>query len=134
MGCYGIGISRLAQAAVEQHHDEVGICWPLSIAPFQVIVVVANVQDCSQLQLGESLYNTLRSTGIDALLDDRSERAGVKFKDADLIGIPWRIVVGRKAAEGRVELVERSTRANETLAKEDALNRLLETIPEQLRI
>ena len=134
MGCYGIGISRLAQAAVEQHHDEVGICWPLSIAPFQVIVVVANVQDSSQLQLGESLYNTLRSTGIDALLDDRSERAGVKFKDADLIGIPWRIVVGRKAAEGRVELVERSTRANETLAMEDALNRLLESIPEQLRI
>ena len=86
------------------------------------------------MQLGESLYNTLRSAGIDALLDDRSERAGVKFKDADLIGIPWRIVVGREAAEGRVELVERSSRANATLAKEDALNRLLESIPEQLRI
>jgi prolyl-tRNA synthetase len=99
-----------------------------------VIVVVANVQDSAQLQLGESLYNTLRSAGIDALLDDRSERAGVKFKDADLIGIPWRIVVGREAAEGRVELVERSSRANATLAKEDALNRLLESIPEQLRI
>ena len=134
MGCYGIGISRLAQAAVEQHHDDAGICWPLSIAPFQVIVVVANVQDSAQLQLGESLYNTLRSAGIDALLDDRSERAGVKFKDADLIGIPWRIVVGREAAEGRVELVERSSRANATLAKEDALNRLLKSIPEQLRI
>ena len=125
MGCYGIGISRLAQAAVEQHHDEAGICWPVNIAPFQVIVVVANVQDSTQLDLGESLYGSLQSAGVDALLDDRSERAGVKFKDADLIGIPWRIVVGREAEAGRVEVVERSSRSNSTMSHQDALNSVL---------
>ena len=125
MGCYGIGISRLAQAAVEQHHDEAGICWPVNIAPFQVIVVIANVQDSTQLDLGESLYGSLQSAGVDALLDDRSERAGVKFKDADLIGIPWRIVVGREAEAGRVEVVERSSRSNSTMSHQDALNSVL---------
>ena len=134
MGCYGIGISRLAQAAVEQHHDDAGICWPATIAPFQVIVVVANIKDSTQLDLGESLYQKLKSAGLDALLDDRGERAGVKFKDADLIGIPWRIVVGRDAAEGQVELVERATRASETLPHEDALKRLIDTIPAGIRI
>ena len=128
MGCYGIGISRLAQAAVEQHHDEAGICWPVSIAPYQVIVVVANVQDDTQLALGESLYGSLQDAGVDALLDDRSERAGVKFKDADLIGIPWRIVVGREAESGRVELVERATRATSTVPHQDALSNVLEAI------
>ena len=128
MGCYGIGISRLAQAAVEQHHDEAGICWPVSIAPFQVIVVIANVQDTTQLALGEALYESLQSAGVDALLDDRSERAGVKFKDADLIGIPWRIVVGREAEAGRVELVERSTRSNDTVSDQDALKAVLKAV------
>ena len=128
MGCYGIGISRLAQAAVEQHHDDAGICWPVSIAPFPVIVVVANVQDPTQLALGESLYGSLQSAGVDALLDDRSERAGVKFKDADLIGIPWRIVVGREAEAGRVEVVERSTRTNSTMSDQDALTQVLNAV------
>ena len=128
MGCYGIGISRLAQAAVEQHHDEAGICWPLNIAPFQVIVVVANVQDSTQLGLGESLYGSLKAKGVDALLDDRSERAGVKFKDADLIGIPWRIVVGREADAGRVEVVERSSRSSNTLSHQEALSCVLKAV------
>tara|TARA_B100000674_G_scaffold497388_1_gene530995 strand:- start:573 stop:2357 length:1785 start_codon:yes stop_codon:yes gene_type:complete len=128
MGCYGIGISRLAQAAVEQHHDEAGICWPVSIAPFQVIVVVANVQDSTQVALGESLYGALRIAGVDALLDDRSERAGVKFKDADLIGIPWRIVVGREAEAGRVEVVERSRRSSNTVSHQEALSSVLEAV------
>ena len=108
MGCYGIGISRLAQAAVEQHHDADGIIWPLAIAPFQVIVVIANVQDDTQVTLAERLYGELQAAGHDVLLDDRPERAGVKFKDADLIGIPWRVVVGRGAASGQVELVRRA--------------------------
>ncbi|MEB3270461.1 MAG: proline--tRNA ligase [Synechococcus sp.] len=105
MGCYGIGISRLAQAAVEQNHDADGICWPWAIAPYGVIVVVANVQEKPQLQLAERLYAELQAAGQEVLLDDRPERAGVKFKDADLIGIPWRVVVGRGAAAGRVELI-----------------------------
>lgn len=134
MGCYGIGISRLAQAAVEQNHDDAGMIWPLSIAPFQVIVVVANIQDEVQMALGEEIYNELRASGIDALLDDRGERAGVKFKDADLIGIPWRVVVGRAAAEGNVELVQRSKRDANVLSKADAISSLLKAIPTELRV
>jgi prolyl-tRNA synthetase len=108
MGCYGIGVSRLAQAAVEQHHDSHGICWPTAIAPFELMLVVANVAEESQRLLGEQLYGEFQAAGIDVLLDDRSERAGVKFKDADLLGIPWRVVVGRGAADGMVELVQRA--------------------------
>lgn len=134
MGCYGIGISRLAQAAVEQHHDDAGMIWPLSIAPFQVIVVVANIQDEVQMALGEEIYNELRASGIDVLLDDRGERAGVKFKDADLIGIPWRVVVGRAAAEGNVELVQRSKRDANVLSKADAISSLFKAIPTELRV
>ena len=125
MGCYGIGISRLAQAAVEQHHDEAGICWPASIAPFEAVVVVANIQDASQASLAESLYKGLIDQGIDALLDDRSERAGVKFKDADLIGIPWRLVVGRDASDGIVELVRRSGREVRKIPHSEAMTTLL---------
>jgi prolyl-tRNA synthetase len=108
MGCYGIGVSRLAQAAVEQHHDSNGICWPTAIAPYELMLVVANVADESQRLLGEQLYAEFQAAGVDVLLDDRSERAGVKFKDADLLGIPWRVVVGRGAADGMVELVQRA--------------------------
>ena len=125
MGCYGIGISRLAQAAVEQHHDDAGICWPASIAPFEAVVVVANIQDQTQASLAESLYQGLIDQGVDALLDDRSERAGVKFKDADLIGIPWRIVVGRDASEGLVELVRRADRDVRKIPSSDAMKTLL---------
>jgi prolyl-tRNA synthetase len=128
MGCYGIGISRLAQAAVEQHHDDAGICWPEAIAPFEAIVVVANIQDEGQAALGTQLYNHLRQAGIDALLDDRKERAGVKFKDADLIGIPWRIVVGRDAAEGMVELVQRRGRQVSKLHHSEAINSLISAL------
>ncbi len=128
MGCYGIGVSRLAQAAVEQHHDESGICWPIAIAPFEVVVVIANIQDPIQSQLGEDLYQQLLNEGVDALIDDRNERAGVKFKDADLIGIPWRIVVGRDAARGEIELFERSSKKTQALSAENALKFLLEDI------
>ncbi len=108
MGCYGIGVSRLAQAAIEQHHDADGIRWPVAIAPYTVIIVIASSQDPVQVGLAEELYGQLLQAGIDVLLDDRPERAGVKFKDADLIGIPWRLVVGRGAGERKVELVDRS--------------------------
>ena len=116
MGCYGIGVSRLAQAAVEQHHDGNGICWPTAIAPYEVIVVIANAAEEAQRTLAEQLYHDLQAAGIDVLLDDRSERAGVKFKDADLLGIPWRVVVGRGAAEGQLELVQRAGGHRQDLA------------------
>ncbi|MFM7676863.1 MAG: proline--tRNA ligase [Synechococcus sp.] len=133
MGCYGIGVSRLAQAAVEQHHDGNGICWPVAIAPFEAVVVIASSQDRRQVELAEELYSALQAAGIDVLLDDREERAGVKFKDADLIGIPWRVVVGRGAAEGQVELVERASGERQNLAA-DALVATLQSHMEAARL
>jgi len=109
MGCYGIGVSRLAQSAVEQSHDQNGIVWPTAIAPYHAIVVVPNINDGMQMTIGEQLYQDLNAAGVETLLDDRKERAGVKFKDADLIGIPFRIVTGRAIADGKVEVVTRST-------------------------
>jgi prolyl-tRNA synthetase len=109
MGCYGVGVSRLAQAAVEQSYDKNGIIWPVAIAPYQVIISVPNVGDREQIAAAQELYNQLNQMGIETLLDDRDERAGVKFKDADLIGIPYRIVTGRSLKNGKVEIVERAT-------------------------
>lgn len=103
MGCYGIGVTRCIAAAIEQGHDENGIILPVAIAPYQVIVVPVNNKDEEQMKLAEAIYEDLLSQGVEALLDDRAERAGVKFKDADLIGIPLRIVVGKKCGEGIVE-------------------------------
>jgi len=109
MGSYGIGIERILTAAVEQSNDQNGFWLPASIAPFTVVVTVTNMTDSLLRETGEKLAAELESAGIDVLLDDRDERAGVKFKDADLVGIPFRINVGKKAAEGKVELVTRST-------------------------
>ena len=109
MGCYGIGIERILTAAIEQSNDKNGFWLPASIAPFTVVVTVTNVADSALRETGEKLAAELESAGLDVLLDDRDERAGVKFKDADLVGIPYRINVGKKAAGGQVELVTRST-------------------------
>ncbi len=133
MGCYGIGVSRLAQAAVEQHHDANGIRWPLAIAPFEVLVVPANGADAAQAALAEQLYGQLQQAGVETLLDDRAERAGVKFKDGDLIGIPWRVVVGRGAAAGRIELVDRCAPGPRELPAADLVQQLLPLIQQQRR-
>ncbi|MBI9010837.1 MAG: proline--tRNA ligase [Clostridiales bacterium] len=103
MGSHGIGVTRTLAAIIEQHHDENGIIWPMSVAPFHVIVTVVNSKKEDQQALGEEIYQTLKSNGISVILDDRKERAGVKFKDAELIGIPLRVNVGRDAAESMVE-------------------------------
>ena len=103
MGCYGIGINRTVAAIIEQHHDENGIIWPLAIAPYGVVVIPAVIKNEEQVRLAEDIYSKLRAKGIEVLLDDRNERTGVKFKDADLIGIPIRITVGKKITEGKVE-------------------------------
>ena len=133
MGCYGIGVSRLAQAAVEQHHDGDGIRWPLAIAPFEVVVVPVNGADATQASLAEQLYTDLGNAGVDALLDDRGERAGVKFKDSELLGIPWRVVVGRGAATGRIELVDRRGGEPRELEASYLLDQLLPEIERQRR-
>ena len=109
MGCYGVGVSRLAQAAVEQSYDKNGIIWPVAIAPYKVVIVIPNIKDKAQVAAAESLYEALNQRGIDTLLDDRKERAGVKFKDAELVGIPFRVVTGRAIAQGNVEIVKRAT-------------------------
>ncbi len=110
MGCYGIGVGRTMAAAIEQNHDADGIIWPMSLTPFEVIILPVNVNDQSQSKEAERIYRKLKEQGVEALLDDRDERAGVKFKDADLIGIPLRITIGPKGLqEGRVELKVRKT-------------------------
>ncbi len=109
MGCYGIGITRTVAAIIEQHYDADGIIWPRAVAPYDAIVTCVNTRDGAQVQLAECAYQALQDVGIAALLDDRDERAGVKFKDADLMGFPVRVNVGRKAAQGLVEVVDRAT-------------------------
>jgi prolyl-tRNA synthetase len=116
MGCYGIGVERILTAAIEQATDKNGFWLPPSIAPFDVVVTVTNISEAALAQAGEALAAELEKAGLDVLLDDRDERAGVKFKDADLVGIPYRINVGKKAADGLVELVTRKTSGSEDVA------------------
>ncbi|BBG65614.1 prolyl-tRNA synthetase, bacterial type [Hydrogenimonas sp.] len=108
MGTYGIGVSRLLAAVIEQHHDEKGSIWPTAVAPFEVVVIVGNVKDEEQLKAGERVYEELKKLGVDVLLDDRQERFGFKMKDFELIGFPYAVVVGKKLSESRVEIVKRS--------------------------
>src|SRR5699024_5025320 len=115
MGSYGIGVSRSVAAIIEQYHDENGIIWPLNTAPYHVIVTVININNEEQMALGEKLYGELQDLGIEVLLDDRKERAGFKFKDRDLIGIPMRITVGKKAPESIVEYSLRSDNEKQEL-------------------
>jgi prolyl-tRNA synthetase len=110
MGCYGIGIERILTAAVEQSNDENGFWLPPAIAPFDIVVTPVNVKDDSLLSASVDIAKQLEAAGFDVILDDRNERPGVKFKDADLVGIPFRITVGNKVTEGTVEVVLRSTR------------------------
>ena len=121
MGCYGVGISRLAQAAVEQSYDKNGIIWPVAIAPYQAIVVIPNMSDDLQVKTATTIYDGLNAVGIETLLDDRNERAGVKFKDADLVGIPYRVVTGRSLKAGKVEVVQRATGESQDVALEDVV-------------
>ncbi len=111
MGCYGLGTTRMMAALAEHFHDQAGLLWPPSVAPFDVLVIIVNQDDPTQRQLGEDIYRELRQAGLDALLEDRAERPGVKFKDADLIGVPAQVVVGRLAGEGQVEVRRRGGEA-----------------------
>ena len=113
MGRYGIGISRIMAAIIEQHHDENGIKWPLSVAPYQVVVVPVSTKDEEQMRIAVEIYNSLKKIGVEVLMDDRNERVGVKFKDLDLIGIPMRITIGKKISEGNVEFKLRCAGDNE---------------------
>ncbi|MFB2893674.1 proline--tRNA ligase [Aerosakkonemataceae cyanobacterium BLCC-F50] len=133
MGCYGVGVSRLAQAAVEQSYDKDGIIWPVAIAPYHAIISIPNVADAQQMEVGEKLYHQLNQAGIETILDDRNERAGVKFKDADLIGIPYRIVTGRSLKDGKVEIVERATHQSQEIAIDEVVSTLKQWIEEKIQ-
>ncbi|MEH1784497.1 MAG: proline--tRNA ligase [Nostoc sp.] len=132
MGCFGVGVSRLAQAAVEQSYDKDGIIWPVAIAPYHAIVTIPNIKDAQQIEIAQKLYTQLNQAGIETLLDDRDERAGVKFKDADLIGIPYRIVTGRAIANGKVEVVERATRKSQEIVIDEVTTTLHKWITEAI--
>jgi prolyl-tRNA synthetase len=130
MGCYGVGVSRLAQSAVEQSYDQDGIIWPIAIAPYHAIICIPNINDSQQVEIAEKLYTDLNKAGVETLLDDRKERAGVKFKDADLIGIPFRIVTGRAINNGKVEVVKRANREAQEIAIDEVVNFLQQWIKE----
>lgn len=128
MGCYGIGVTRTAAAAVEAHYDEHGIKWPIAIAPYHVVIVPVNIKDELQMKVANDMYEKLRSAGVEVVLDDRDERAGVKFKDADLIGFPYRVTVGKTINEGLVEYKVRETENVEKVTPETAVEHLIEIV------
>jgi prolyl-tRNA synthetase len=124
MGSYGIGVERIITAAIEQNHDADGIIWPKSLTPFDVVVTVTNMKDEKLRAVGEKLYQELLDAGLQVLLDDREERAGVKFKDADLIGIPYRVTIGKKITDGAVELFDRRAKQSEDVLLDDIVSRV----------
>lgn len=131
MGCYGIGINRLMASVIEQSNDENGIIWPMEIAPYQVIIVPVNILDETVMNIAKNMYDRLQKLNVEVLLDDRNERAGVKFNDADLIGIPIRINIGRKAAEGLVEYKLRRGHEALTLTVDEAMEKILTQVENQ---
>jgi prolyl-tRNA synthetase len=133
MGCYGIGISRTLAAVVEQHHDDDGIIWPVSVAPYHVEIVVMKTNDETQNELAEKMYSELTEAGLEVIMDDRNERPGVKFKDADLIGIPVRITVGRLAKDGQVEYKLRRDKDKTVMTAEDAVKAAVELVNAERR-
>ncbi|KOR38376.1 prolyl-tRNA synthetase [Planktothricoides sp. SR001] len=134
MGCYGVGVSRLAQSAVEQSYDKDGIIWPVAIAPYHAIITIPNINDAEQVEVAEKLYSDLNAAGVETLLDDRSERAGVKFKDADLIGIPYRIVPGRSLKNGKLEVVKRATHESQEIPIEQVVTTIKQWVNAALSV
>ena len=128
MGCYGIGVTRTMAAIVEQYHDDFGIKWPLVIAPYHAVVVPVNSKDETQVSLAKEIYQELRKNKVEAILDDRDAKAGFKFKDWDLMGIPFIIVVGKKSTEGVVEFKLRSTNEKQELTKDEVVNKVVEEV------
>jgi prolyl-tRNA synthetase len=130
MGCYGIGVSRILSAVIEQNHDDHGMRWPMSIAPFHVHIIPVSIKDQVQMEIAEQLYQRLTSSSVEVLIDDREERTGVKLMDSDLMGIPIRIVVGRQASQGFVELKLRALEERETMQFGDVIDKVNKIIEE----
>ena len=130
MGSYGIGIGRAMAAVAEVHHDDRGLVWPAAVAPYETVITVASMRDAAAVAAAERLYAELQDLGVEVLLDDRDARAGVKFADAELVGIPWRITVGRAVADGEVELTERSTGATRRVGIDNAAATVVQALAE----
>lgn len=128
MGCYGIGVSRTLAAVIEQHHDEDGIIWPVSVAPYHAIVTLVKPKDEEQAKVAEEIYQSLLTAGVEAVIDDRDERPGVKFKDADLLGFPIRITVGKRAGEGIVEYKLRRDSEKSELSVAEAIENAIKLV------
>ena len=125
MGCYGIGVNRIIAASIEVSHDKDGIIWPPAIAPYEIAILPLNVGNESVKKFSEELYAGMLKDGLDVIIDDRPERAGVKFKDADLVGFPLQLIIGEKNLEkGKVELEHRKTRKSELVDKSEILAKL----------
>lgn len=131
MGCYGIGVSRTLAAVIEQHHDEDGIVWPVSVAPYHAIVTLVKPKDEEQAKVAEEIYQSLLTAGVEAVIDDRDERPGVKFKDADLLGFPIRITVGKRAGEGIVEYKLRRDSEKSELSVAEAIENAIKLVNEE---
>lgn len=131
MGCYGIGVSRTLAAVIEQHHDEDGIIWPVSVAPYHAIVTLVKPKDEEQAKVAEEIYQSLLTAGVEAVIDDRDERPGVKFKDADLLGFPIRITVGKRAGEGIVEYKLRRDSEKIEISVAEAIENAIKLVNEE---
>ena len=133
MGCYGIGVGRTVAAAIEQNHDENGMMLPMPLAPFQVLISMVNPKDDQVRETAEQLYRQLLDQKVEVLLDDRDERPGIKFKDADLIGIPLRVTVGaRSLKDGQVELKERVSGEQSLISTETVVQHLVRLVDDAL--
>ena len=128
MGCYGIGVTRTLQSIVEQYHDEFGIKWPLNVSPYHAVIVPISYKDEAQKSLAENIYNELKKNKVEVILDDRDAKPGFKFKDWELIGIPYMVVCGKRAAEGIVEFKNRQTMVKEEITVNEAVNRIIEAV------
>ena len=128
MGCYGIGVTRTMSAIIEQYHDEFGIKWPLNVAPYHCVIVPAKYTDPAQQELADKIHDTLNDTKVEVILDDRDASLGFKMKDFELIGIPYIMIVGRRAAEGIVELKDRMTNEKVELPYLEAIEKIKEAV------
>jgi prolyl-tRNA synthetase len=129
MGCYGIGVERAMATIVEVHHDDKGIVWPVAIAPFEVVVVIATQDDPAVAEAGEQAYQALLDAGVEVIVDDRPVRAGVKFSDAELVGIPFRVTVGKRGlAAGTAELTDRATGSSVQIPVDDLAKHVREAV------
>ena len=129
MGCYGIGVGRTMAAAIEQNNDEFGIIWSKTIAPFEVVVVPVNAKNADQLEYSETIYEELKAAGVDVLLDDRKERAGVKFNDCDLIGYPIRITISPKCiTERTIEVKIRKSGEDYSFSRDEYKDKIIELL------